>query len=543
MKTMIEVRQRNSFGSYMQIKSLILGASCVLLGCGSPYSPDSAERIPLEMQELPSGIVTPSENNNSESYARIYDSGFRDPLKQPLSTFSIDVDNASYSNVRRFLTNGELPPIDAVRAEEMINYFNYDYAQPSDDHPFSVRTEISDCPWNEVNRLVHIGLQGRLLENVDTPPSNLVFLIDVSGSMQAMNKLPLLKRSLGLLLEELSERDRLAIVVYASATGLVLRSTSAVNKEQILDALDELEAGGSTAGGAGIKLAYQVAKNHLIEGGNNRVILATDGDLNVGVSSDQALVRLIEQKRKDNIYLTICGFGTGNLKDDKMEQISNAGNGNYYYIDNMREAKKVFVYEMRGSMFTIAKDVKVQLEFNPNKVSAYRLIGYENRIMSARDFNNDRKDAGELGEGHTVTALYEIIPSRSAYGSSSVDKLKYQETELPQKSGSHTELFTVKFRYKPLESSESIKFELPVLDQHTPIEKSTNSFRFSAAVAGYAMLLRKSEYSGNWNYGDVIRMAENAIGHDRNGYRMEFIQLAGKAAELSDMEDQIVSYR
>jgi len=344
-----------------------------------------------------------------------------------------------------------------IRIEEMVNYFTYDYKNPTGEHPFSIVTEVSQAPWNKQHKLVHIGLQGKKLDYKNLKPSNLVFLIDVSGSMNDPNKLPLLRSSMKLLVNELSSQDRVAIVAYAGAAGLVLPSTSASEKENIIRALDRLEAGGSTAGGAGVKLAYQVALDNLIDDGNNRVILATDGDFNVGTSSTSDLVRLIEEKRKDGIYLTITGFGMGNYKDGRMEQISNAGNGNYFYIDNIKEARKVFVSEMRANMFTIAKDVKIQVEFNPGKVQAYRLIGYENRMLNAEDFNDDKKDAGELGAGHTVTALYEVIPNgvKSAF-LKSIDALKYQQSAQTSRSNSD-ELLTVKFRYKrPKEDSSRL---------------------------------------------------------------------------------------
>jgi len=353
----------------------------------------------------------PRERLNTEEYDKIDENEFLDVLSNPQSTFSIDVDGASYSNARRFISNGEMPPIDAVRVEEFINYFTYDYENQSSEHPFSIHTEVSNCPWNPASKLLHIGLQGKRIATENLPNSNLVFLLDVSGSMNSPSKLPLLKSSFKLLLDNLTKKDRIAIVVYAGAAGLVLPSTSCSNKEEILEALNKLESGGSTAGGAGIELAYKIAKENFISEGNNRIILATDGDFNVGTSSNSELERLVEEKRKTGVYLSVLGFGSGNYKDSKMEKLADQGNGNYYYIDSMFEAKKVLVNEMGGTLLTIAKDVKIQIEFNPAKVSQYRLIGYENRALANKDFNDDKKDAGELGSGHSVTALYEIIPA------------------------------------------------------------------------------------------------------------------------------------
>jgi len=464
-------------------------------------------------------------NHNTEEYDRIYENEFKTASTNPLSTFSIDVDTASYSNLRRFIKYNQMPPKDSVRIEEMINYFTYDYPQPEKEHPFSITTETSTCPWNSENRLIHIGLQGKSLDYKSIKPCNIVFLIDSSGSMSSSNKLPLLKKSLKLLLNELNDNDRIAIVAYAGSAGLVLPSTPAHKKNRIINSLDRLNAGGSTAGGAGLKLAYKVAKENLIRGGNNRVVLATDGDFNVGVSSTSDMVRLIEKKRKDNIYLTICGFGMGNYKDNRMEQISNAGNGNYFYIDSIREAKKVFVTEMRANMFTIAKDVKIQVEFNPAKIKAYRLVGYENRVMANEDFNNDKKDAGELGAGHTVTALYEVIPVGSMQKTGGTDKLKYQETKIMNSAVSSNEIMTVKLRYKEPEQSKSRLIVKTVIDIGTDLKKSSENFRFSAAVAGFGMLLRDSKYKNDLSYNNVIKLASASKGKDKNGYRAELINL------------------
>lgn len=479
---------------------------------------------PMEMEE----------DFNTEEYGRIKENTFKDARENPLSTFSIDVDTASYANVRRFVNMNRLPPKDAVRIEELINYFTYGYPEPKGDHPFSIITEVSGCPWSGQHKLVHIGLQGKRLNYDDLKPCNLVFLVDSSGSMSAANKLPLLKKSLKLLVVELDDRDRISIVAYAGSAGLVLPATPASKKDEIIEALDRLNAGGSTAGGAGIQLAYKVAEEHLIKNGNNRVILCTDGDFNVGVSSTGDLVRMLEEKRKKDIYLTICGFGMGNYKDSRMEDISNAGNGNYFYIDDIREAKKVFVKEMRANLFTIAKDVKIQVEFNPAKVKAYRLVGYENRLLAKEDFNDDKKDAGELGAGHTVTALYEIIPTGvdSSQAVRRTDELKYQETGVKDTAAVSAELMTVKLRYKPPKEEKSRLIEHPLTDRGTALSESSENFRFSAAVAGFGMLLRESEFKGDLTYSGVLELAKGARGGDSEGYRAEFIALVEKCELL-----------
>ena len=471
---------------------------------------------------------------NTEEYGRIYENKFKDTGQNPLSTFSIDVDTASYSNIRRFINDNRIPPKDAVRIEEMINYFTYDYPQPKGDTPFSIFTEVSSCPWNREHRLVHIGLQGKSLNYDDMKPCNLVFLVDSSGSMGAANKLPLLKQSLKLLVDQLDDRDKISIVAYAGAAGLVLPATPASDKDRIVDALEQLSAGGSTAGGQGIQLAYKTAEENVIANGNNRVILCTDGDFNVGVSSTGDLVRLIEEKRKKDIYLTICGFGMGNYKDNRMEQISNAGNGNYFYIDNIHEAKKVFVKEMRANLFTIAKDVKIQVEFNPAKVKAYRLVGYENRVMANEDFNDDKKDAGELGAGHTVTALYELIPADSAETVKKTDTLKYQETTVKPTAAESSEIMTVKLRYKPPKEEKSKLIEQAITDTGLSLDETSNNFRFSAAAAGFGMLLRNSEFKGNLTYDDIISLAKGSKGSDTEGYRAEFIRLVETAAIIKE---------
>jgi len=470
-------------------------------------------------------------NFNTESYDAIHENEFRSALQKPLSTFSIDVDAASYSNVRRFLNNGQQPPKDAVRIEEMINYFDYAYPQPTGDHPFSINAEIAQAPWNKKHKLVHIGLQGRDIATDNLPASNLVFLIDVSGSMSSTNKLPLLKSAFKLLVQELRPADKVAIVVYAGAAGVVLPSTNGDEKNTIIAALDKLQAGGSTAGGAGINLAYKIAKDNYIEDGNNRVIIATDGDFNVGESSNASMERLIEEKREDGIFLTALGFGMGNYKDSKMEILADKGNGNYAYIDNILEAKKVLVNEFGGTLFTIAKDVKIQVEFNPAKVNAYRLIGYENRLLKDEDFNNDKKDAGELGAGHTVTALYEIIPAGVESNFAPIDELKYQDSKISPEAFKSKELMTVKLRYKAPQGDKSKLIVNGLEDMEVSLSKTSDNFRWSAAVAGFGMLLRESEFKGDLTYNDVIEMAQNSKGEDKEGYRIEFINLV-KSCEL-----------
>lgn len=469
---------------------------------------------------------------NTESYAAIRENIFQHPDKTPLSTFSIDVDAASYSNIRRYLNNGGLPTKDAVRIEEMINYFDYEYPQPQGNDPINIITEISTAPWNNKHKLVQIGLQGRKMKTDQLPASNLVFLIDVSGSMAQPNKLPLLVSSFKLLTNQLREKDKVAIVVYAGNSGLVLPSTPGNLKSTIKEALNKLNAGGSTAGGQGIELAYKIAGQHFIKGGNNRVILATDGDFNVGASSDKDMEQLIEEKRKSGVFLTVLGYGMGNTKDSKMEALADKGNGNYAYIDNITEARKVLVNEFGGTLFTIAKDVKLQVEFNPSKVQAYRLIGYENRLLEDRDFNDDRKDAGDLGSGHTVTALYEIIPVgvQSSF-IPSVDPLKYQENKKNTSRNNSPEMLTVKLRYKQPDGDNSKLLQKPVIDASNIFEGSSNNFRFAAAVAEFGMLLRQSEFKQNASFGQVISLAEQSMGKDTEGYRSEFLKLV-KSSQL-----------
>lgn len=470
---------------------------------------------------------------NTEGYGYTAENPFLKVRDNPLSTFSIDVDAASYSNIRRFINDGQLPPPGAVRIEEMINYFSYQYPQPTNNDPFTVNMEYSSCPWNTTHGLVLVGLQGKKIPVDNLPPSNLVFLVDVSGSMEEPDKLPLVQASLLLLTDQLRPQDKVAIVVYAGSAGLVLPSTNGDATTTIKDAIRRLQAGGSTAGGAGIQLAYATARNNFREGGNNRVILCTDGDFNVGLSSDDALVRMIEEERKSGVFLTVLGFGTGNYQDHKMQQLADKGNGNHAYIDDINEAKKVLINEFGGTLFTIAKDVKLQLEFNPDKVKAYRLIGYENRLLAKEDFNNDKKDAGELGSGHTVTALYEIIPASSTENiPDSVDALRYQKTKQKITNTYTDELMHVKLRYKQPADSTSKLLQASLADKPLTLDKASANFRFAASVAGFGMLLRGSEHKGSCSYSMVMNMAKQALGEDKEGYRNAFVHLVENAALL-----------
>ena len=472
-----------------------------------------------------------------EGYDYIKENGFLKVSDNPLSTFSIDVDAASYSNIRRFIQNGQLPPAGAVRIEELVNYFTYNYPQPVNEDPFSVHTEMAECPWNKDHRLVLVGLQGKKIAVDKLPPSNLVFLIDVSGSMQDPNKLPLVKASMNMLVDQLREEDHVAIVVYAGAAGLVLPATPGSDKMKIKEAIQALEAGGSTAGGAGIKLAYATAKEHFKREGNNRVILCTDGDFNVGASSDDAMERLIEEERNTGVFLTVLGYGMGNYQDAKMQKLADKGNGNHAYIDQISEAKKVLVNEFGGTLFTIAKDVKLQVEFNPANVQGYRLIGYENRMLAKEDFNNDKKDAGDMGSGHTVTALYEVIPAGvKTTLLNMVDSLKYQPLSSVANVSTGKELMTIKLRYKKPDGLKSRLLEHPVSDAPKNWRNASENFRFAAAVAGYGMLLRKSEFAGNLNYQSIQQMAKTAIGTDKEGYRKEFLKMVSRTSSLNKDE-------
>lgn len=473
------------------------------------------------------GQFNPSQDWNTEQYNRIYENEYLEVTQNPLSTFSIDVDTASYSNVRRFLTQGQMPPEDSVRIEEMINYFSYNYPEPTGDDPFSITTEVAPCPWNPDHQVALVGLQGKRLQSKDMPPSNLVFLIDVSGSMNEPNKLPLLKQSFRMMVQQLRAEDKISIVVYAGAAGKVLDPTPGDQKQTILNAIDNLQAGGSTAGGAGIQLAYELAKTNFIKDGNNRVVLATDGDFNIGVSSDGELTRIIEEKRKDGIFLTVLGFGTGNYKDAKMEQLADKGNGNYYYIDNLKEGKKVLVQELGSALFAIAKDVKIQIEFNPGQVKAYRLVGYENRVLAKEDFNDDTKDAGELGTGHTVTALYEIVPAGSQEKFGQVDELKYQTTQVKNTD----DVMTVKLRYKK-PNEDTSKLLSRVVSRNDIQAGMSENLAWASSVAEFGMILRNSKFKGQAAYSQALQQATAAKGQDPWGLRQEMIDLIRTAESL-----------
>jgi Ca-activated chloride channel family protein len=530
---------------------------------------NALEDLDAEIEGFPAGGMEII--NNAESYSAVSENPFREVLREPLSTFSIDVDTASYANVRRFLQQGALPPRDAIRVEEMINYFDYNYPQPVDEHPFSVNVEVAECPWEPQHRLARIGIKGYELSDRERPAANLVFLIDVSGSMNQPNKLPLVQESLELLVGQLRRDDSVAMVVYAGASGLALPATSGGNRNAIIDAIDRLQAGGSTNGGAGIQLAYDTAIANFREGGINRVILATDGDFNVGVQNRDELQRLIEEKAKSGVFLSVLGYGMGNLKDATLEVLADKGNGNYAYIDTIQEAQKVLVEQMSGTLVTIAKDVKIQVEFNPAEVGSYRLIGYENRMLAAQDFNDDRKDAGEIGAGHTVTALYEIVPAGLAPpdDAPAIDPLKYQgQATKPQSheategdETSHSpsqgegrgeghdnltaaaltgEMMTVKLRYKEPDEDVSKLIEVPVMDAGATFAESSDDFAFAASVASFGMLLRQSFYTkatGStpadaidlFDYDFVHEVATEARGADPYGYRAEFLQLVEKA--------------
>ena len=466
-----------------------------------------------------------SDDKNDEEYNSLIENAFESPKNSPLSTFSIDVDNASYTNIRRFINSGQKVPKDAVRVEEMMNFFKYTYPQPNDENPFSINTEYSECPWNTSHKLVKIGLQGKDIEPKNLPNSNLVFLIDVSGSMSDENKLPLLIQSFKVLVSQLRKDDKVSIVVYAGAAGMVLPPTSGSDKKTIINALEKLQAGGSTAGGAGIELAYKTAQENFIKGGNNRVILATDGDFNVGASANSSLESLIEEKRKSGVFLTCLGYGMGNYKDSKMETLSDKGNGNYAYIDNIQEANRFLGKEFKGSMFTIAKDVKIQIEFNPNHVQAYRLIGYENRKLRPEDFKNDAIDAGELGSNHTVTALYEIIPVglKDDLFTASTD-LKYTKTNVPTTTFTN-ELATIKFRYKKPDGNKSIEMITIIPNNSKQLSSASNDFKFSVAVAWFGLKLRDSKLVSNKSEEAILALANEGLQNDKEGYKAEFVRL------------------
>ena len=474
---------------------------------------------------------------SGDQFDPITDNAFKLVEEHPFSTFSVDVDTASYSKVRDFLVRAnQLPRRDAVRIEELINYFDYDYEAPSDDadHPFATRTVVTSCPWNPDHRLARIALKGKTMEKKDRPPCNLVFLIDTSGSMNAANKLPLVIEGMEMLISQLNENDRVSITVYAGSAGLVLDSTPATKLRKIRNALTRLTAGGSTNGGAGIALAYQTARDAFIEDGVNRVILCTDGDFNVGLTGTDQLVRMVEEEAKGGVFLSVLGFGMGNHNDAMLEKISGRGNGNYAFIDTPLEARKVLVEQTSGTLVTIAKDVKIQVEFNPVHVSSYRLIGYENRILAKQDFNDDKKDAGEIGAGHSVTALYELVPAglEPTTAKPKVDELKYQTRPKPTDAANSNELMTLKLRYKQPDEDVSQLIKFPVVDDDQRFEQSDEHVRFAAAVAGFGMLLRRSEHAGDWTLEDVLSIAESAVGEDASGLRSEFVELVRIAQDL-----------
>ncbi len=470
---------------------------------------------------------------NTDEYSYIDENNFKDAIKNPLSTFSIDVDAASYSNTRRFLMEGRLPPKDAVRVEEFINYFDYDYPVSETDLPFKIFTEYSECPWNEDNYLVHIGIKGKELIKDENIPSSLTFLIDVSGSMTPENKLPLLKKAFKMLVGQLNNDDKIAIVVYAGAAGLFLPTTYGSEKAKILGAIEQLQAGGSTAGGEGIILAYKIAKENFIEDGNNRVILATDGDFNIGITNTGELVRFLNEKKKDGIFLTVLGFGEENIKDSRLEELADKGNGHYAYIDNMLEAKKVLVDEIGATLFTIAKDVKIQVEFNPAKIKSYRLVGYENKLLNDEDFEDDKKDAGEIGAGHTVTALYEIVTLENIEDLAGDFKLKYQEKVIKKSAVETEEILTVSIRYKKPDEDVSKLMSAVITGKPVSFKKTSDNFKFSAAVAQLGMLLRDSEFIGNADFDKTKELAKNSLGEDKYGYRAEFLRLLDLASGLN----------
>lgn len=515
----------------MQANSQIL-EECVVVGYGMQKQVSMCGAV----SNIMPGIMTRrayTYDMNTEEYKNIEENGFKKVNENPLSTFSIDVDAASYSNMRRYLNRGELPPADAIRTEELINYFSYNYPQPTGKDPVKITTEIGSCPWNKNHRLVRIGLKAKEIPTEKLPVSNFVFLIDVSGSMYGPQRLGLVQSSLKLLVNNLRDADRVAIVVYSGSAGERLPSTSGSDKQKIREAIDELTAGGSTAGGEGIKLAYKIAKKNFVKGGNNRIILCTDGDFNVGVSSNEGLENLIEQERKSGVYLTVLGYGMGNYKDSKMQILAEKGNGNHAYIDNLQEANRVLVNEFGATMHTVAKDVKLQIEFNPSQVQAYRLIGYESRLLKDEDFNNDAKDAGEMGAGHTITAFYEVVPAGvESNFVNKVDDLKYQKKVKPalQPATGSKELLTVKLRYKAPDEDVSKKLELPLVDSKG--NNVSSDFRFAAAVAMFGQLLRDSDFKGDATYAQVIAMAKTALDNDERGYRREFLRLVETADGL-----------
>ena len=508
----------------------------VVLGYGTAVKTNSSPVMALSAKQTyfgGSGIFIRGQQSSQESYQKIKENKFINPLKEPLSTFAADVDAASYSNVRRFINSGSLPEKDAVRVEEMINYFQYRVAGPKNGEPVNILTELSKAPWNNAHQLMRVTLKAKDIPTDQLKASNLVFLIDVSGSMMGPGRLPLVKSSLKMLVDQLRDIDRVAIVTYAGSAGVKLESTAGSQKMKIKTAIDELEAGGSTAGAAGIKKAYEIARQNFIQGGNNRIILASDGDFNVGQSSDESMEELISSESKSGVFLTVLGYGMGNLKDSKMEILADKGHGNYAYIDNISEARKAMVTEFGGTLFTVAKDVKIQVEFNPSYVQAYRLVGYENRLLEAEDFNNDQKMGGDMGVGHMVTALYEIVPvGVSSAMAGNVDPLKYQAEQKASVGKMNGELATVKFRYKEPEGSTSKLQQKTVEAKAVEIEKASEDLRFASAVAELGMLLRDSDFKQRASFESLIARAKAAKGSDEEGYRAEFIRLAENARDL-----------
>ncbi len=505
-----------------------------------PDSPPVAPEGPLALSVMsipkPKAKLVPRPEErppvDREQYELADENPFKLAADTPLSTFSIDVDTAGYANIRRMIRHGQTPPVDAVRVEEMINYFRYSYPDPDGIEPFSVSAEVAGCPWRPEHRLVRIGLKARDIDWSDRPPSNLVFLLDVSGSMNSPNKLPLVKKAIRMLVETLDRWDRVAIVAYAGAAGLVLDSTGGDDELTVLDALDRLDAGGSTAGGAGIQLAYEVAERNFIDGGLNRVILATDGDFNVGISDQGSLVRMIREKAQSGVFLTVLGFGMGNLQDSTLEKLADEGNGNYGYVDSELEARKLLVHEAGGTMITVAKDVKIQVEFNPTQVHAYRLIGYENRALAAADFADDRKDAGDIGAGHTVTALYEVVPAGVDLDVPGTGPLRYQRPAELAGAADSGELMFVKLRYKLPDEEKSTLITLPVIDEGLSFDVASEDLHLAAGVAAFGLLLRDSVYKGDTTYQLASDLVLRGAAHDPNGYRAELVELVAAAREL-----------
>jgi Ca-activated chloride channel family protein len=498
----------------------------LLVGCGRAKTATKSMSAPDTMAPAPEVVSGPEQGEfNTEAYDRIHNNPFLAVQQSPLSTFSIDVDTASYANVRRFLNQGQRPPKDAVRIEELVNYFPYAYSPPTDDKPFSSQVELAECPWNRDHYLARIALKGKEIPPQERAPLNLAFLLDVSGSMDSPNKLPLVKAAMAMLVRKLTDRDRVSIVVYAGAAGVILPATSCADQSTILAALDRLDAGGSTAGGAGIQLAYDTARRTFDPAHVNRVVLCTDGDFNVGVSDQGSLIRLIEEEARSGVFLTILGFGMGNLKDSTLQKLADSGNGNYGYVDSFDEARKLLVEQFSGTLVPIAKDVKIQIEFNPAHVAAYRLIGYEKRLLRAEDFHDDQKDAGEIGAGHTVTAFYELVPPGKEGNLPKVDALKYQPSADGSAASASNELLTLKLRYKLPQADTSELLTFPVVGPVKPLAEASPDFRFAAAVAGWGMLLRDSEHKGLATFQMVMELAQAAKGDDPFGYRAEFLRL------------------